>query len=444
VVLSAGNTLNVAGTLVVSGTLSVSTGVVSVTNTGVISGNAAGITLYGAGGSVTNLGKISGGVGIAVTGTAASGHTIINAGTIIGTGGTAVSFGTGTNRLIDDPGAEFTGDINGGNSASAVLELASAASRGTISDFNGATITNFATLQFDTGAAWTVSRTSAASGLGSIDITGFAANDTIDLIGFVVATDTFGSNVVTFANSGASQHATLHLAGTFSGSTLQFGTDGAGGTDIFLGNAPLLYGATLDETGIVAVSETVASGVMTLFNSGTTAVGTIVVGTSLSTGDFTLKAVGTTATDVIVSSVFGTYASGVTLLTNPTTITATAAVGNTANNVAAVNGPNGTAWTVTNFGTITETGGNSIGIELNAGGTAVNAGTISGSLAVGISVTGTGSVTNLSTGTISSLSVMTLAFGLPAPATSRTTARYWELKVSSATDRSPLRTLASS
>jgi hypothetical protein len=46
-------------------------------------------------------------------------------------------------------------------------------------------------LQFDAGAAWTVSGTDAASGLGTLAITGFANGDTIDLSGFVAVSDTF-------------------------------------------------------------------------------------------------------------------------------------------------------------------------------------------------------------------------------------------------------------
>jgi hypothetical protein len=72
------------------------------------------------------------------------------------------------NRLIADPGAVFAGKINGRGGA---LELASAASARTLSGF-GPSITNFSTLPFDSGAAWTVSGNDAASGLGTVAITG--------------------------------------------------------------------------------------------------------------------------------------------------------------------------------------------------------------------------------------------------------------------------------
>ena len=87
--------------------------------------------------------------------------------------------GTGfSNRLIADPGAVFIDGVDGGGG---VLELASAASAGTLSGF-GASFTNFSTLQFDAGAAWTVS---GNAGLGALGISGFTDGDTIDLTGFV-------------------------------------------------------------------------------------------------------------------------------------------------------------------------------------------------------------------------------------------------------------------
>jgi hypothetical protein len=166
------------------------------------------------------------------------------------------------------------------------------------------------------------------------------------------------------------------------------------------------YGQTIDETGIIAATETVAAGVMTLQNGGGTTVGTIAVGTSLNTSDFTLKSDGSGGTDVIVSTVFGTYSSGVTLLTNPTTIAATARATNSAASGNAVSGPTGTAWTVTNLGTVAESGATTpIGISLAAGGTVINSGSIgaatTASNGVGVSLAAGGVVTNQSGGAIS-------------------------------------------
>ena len=82
----------------------------------------------------------------------------------------AVKFAAGfANRLIADPSAVFTGAVYGGGG---VLELASAAGAGTLSGF-GTSITNFGSLQFNSGSAWTVSGNDSASGLGTLAITGF-------------------------------------------------------------------------------------------------------------------------------------------------------------------------------------------------------------------------------------------------------------------------------
>jgi hypothetical protein len=200
---------------------------VTVVNAGTIAGsNGEGILLF-AGGSVTNRsgGAISGGGGIEGQGGAV---TVENAGTIAGSN-YAVKFAAGsTNRLIADPGAVFTGNVNGGGG---VLELASAASTGTLSGL-GTGITNFSALQFDAGAAWTVSGNDSASGLGTIAITGFADGDTIDLIGFLADSETFSNNTLVLTDTGGAQD-TLSIQGTFTSGSFQLSADASrNGTDI--------------------------------------------------------------------------------------------------------------------------------------------------------------------------------------------------------------------
>jgi Hint domain len=106
-----------------------------------------------AGGSVTNLtgGFISGRIyGIEAAGAAT---TIVNAGTIEDPT-VAIKFAAGyASRLIVDPGALFSGTVVGGSST---LELASAASTGTLSGL-GSQFTNFANVTVDSSAVWSVS-----------------------------------------------------------------------------------------------------------------------------------------------------------------------------------------------------------------------------------------------------------------------------------------------
>jgi hypothetical protein len=209
---------------------------VAVVNAGGITGTADGVLLVlNAGGSVTNQsgGSISGGnYGILGIHT---GLNVVNAGSIAGSKA-AVQFAAGyTNRLIVDPGAVFTGNVEGGGG---VLELASAASggaasAGTLSGF-GTSITNFSALQFDAGAAWTVSGNDSASGLGTIGITGFANGDTIDLAGFVASGKTFANDTLVLTDAGGAQD-TLSIQGTFTSGSFQTFTDASGtGTDIIV------------------------------------------------------------------------------------------------------------------------------------------------------------------------------------------------------------------
>jgi plastocyanin len=396
---------NLAGGTIVGGAFKsvyISGGPGTIVNGGFLQGGNVAVYEY-LGGSLTNLstGTIIGNGGVWFQRAA----TLTNAGTITSTnsGRGSVIFNStaGSSRVIVDPGAVFNGNLQSLAGSTNVVELASGASAGTLTGLNGGTITNFATLQFDNNASWTVSGNTLATGLGTIDITGFAAGDTIDLTGFVATSDTFGSNLVTFTNA-ATQHGTIHLQGSFSSTNLQFASDGSAGTDIFVGTVTLppdlIYGQTIDETGIIATSETVAAGTLTLRN-GVSAVGTINVGISLVSSDFTLRSDGGSGTDVIVSTVFGTYTSGVTLSANPTTIAATASVSSNASDGFAVLGNSPTLWNLTNLGTITETNVNGYGVYLQGGGTVVNAGKITAATA-GVYMGPPGSVTNLSTGTI--------------------------------------------
>jgi antigen 43 len=206
------------------------------------------------GGSVTNFstGTISGGGGVYLK----APGTVTNAGTIIGTNARygAVDFDSNaaSNRLIVDPGAVFSGKIISLANSTNVIELASGSSAGTLSGFDGSGITNFATLQFDTGADWTVTGNTAANGLGSIAITGFTTADTIDLTGFVAVSKTFANNTLVLS-SASNAHATLHIQGSFSSGSFALTGDGSTGTDVVVCFAAGTYIGT--PTGEVPVEQ---------------------------------------------------------------------------------------------------------------------------------------------------------------------------------------------
>ena len=227
-------------------------GSVAVVNAGVIAGGTAGVD-YGifAGhyGTVINQsgGVISGYAGVVI----AANGTVVNSGTIAssqGDVGTAVSFTGGNARLIESPTATLIGSVYGGRGGTAVLELASGASAGTITGL-GTSITNFTSLVFDPGSQWTVEGNGSANGLGTLAIQGFTIGDTIDLTGFVAVSSTFSSNTLTLTN-GTGAHETLHVTGTFTTANVHLTSDGNGGTDIYLQPVPTIAaGATANFTG---------------------------------------------------------------------------------------------------------------------------------------------------------------------------------------------------
>ena len=244
-------------------------------------------------------------------------------------------------------------------------------------------------------------------------IAGLVPGQTLDVMGeSVTSASIVNSNTLRIAlNTGGPLDLTLNSGASYTGDTFTTGTDSAGGTDIIVGSVPtLVYGQTIDVANVVAVSETVTAGVLTLFNSGTTAVGTINVGVSLGTSAFTLKSDGAGGTDVIENTIFGTYASGVTLTVPTTTIASTAQVHASLKTSGAVNGSSGTAWVVVNQGSIANGGVSSRGISLAAGGTITNTslGMISASSAVWITG-GAGSLVNQGTliGTASAVYLVT-------------------------------------
>lgn len=391
-VQNAAGTLSNAGMMEATGASGIGvylSGGGSVANTGTIAAtggsHGVGVELVLHGGNVANIGTaavIEGGAyGVAVFMVAG---TVSNAGTISGGTDAVKFFGNDTDRVIVDPGAKFVGNVVGG-SGSNTLELASAASQGTISNALNAQYLGFQTITVDSGAQWKLTGTSTlASG--------------------VTLTD-----AGTLANAGTlTVDPPIYVSGSF---------DNTGSV-----NAPGTYSAFSITSG--GVLSNAASGVITSGDDAVRASGTVHVsnyGTITASG-MTADAVHLTAggtivngstadTSALLEGYAGVFAQNSaahitnfgTILANPTLDgvgvnldTAGTLINGAAGSTAAlieggrfgVN-DNASKATITNFGTIT---GTDLGIYLVGGGTVIDAGKIVGggpdAIAFGVGSTG--------------------------------------------------------
>ncbi len=125
----------------------------------------SGITLQ-SGGAVTNQsgGTITGQYGVKITGGSA---TVVNAGGITGSADAVLLASGFTDRLVVDPGAVFSGKVDGGNTIGAAhvstLELASAATAGTLAGL-GTQFIDFAQTMIDSSASWTLTSATIVAG----------------------------------------------------------------------------------------------------------------------------------------------------------------------------------------------------------------------------------------------------------------------------------------
>ena len=431
---------------------------------GVIAGNDAGITtgLFGGAGTVVNAGRISsygnsfayysglsmldggyvdnqssGVISGALYGVSfrrgpdhsGAAGTLVNAGTIDGGTG-AVEFGAGyTNRLTIDPGASFSGAVNGANAIGAAyvstLELASGTIAGTLSGL-GSQYFDFANVTIDSGATWTLASDTLGTGytiydsgtltntgsLGStVTLTGGAlinpANATIATAGYAVtgqgAVDNAGSLI---GGSGTAVALTAGYAnrvaivpgsyfggivdggntiGATSVSTLELASGASAATLSGLGSQYVDFGqVTVDQGATWALNDPIASGV-TLANNGT-----INGEVELAGGAYLTNA--STGTINAATSDDAVFASG-----GPVTVV----------NAGAISGPNLYGIKLTAGGTvINQTGGSLSGRDGaiyigNAPGTVINAGQIQGSDIFGVFLQSGGAVTNQTGGNIS-------------------------------------------
>lgn len=120
-----------------------------------IAGTAYGVEV-GVGSVIQNFGKISASAGpaIATYGSYAVDVTLVNAGTIAGTGGVAVDLAGGASRVVIDPGAVFKGAVVAQGTGN-TLELAAGSKAGSISGI-GSSFTGFNIVAVDPSASWSM------------------------------------------------------------------------------------------------------------------------------------------------------------------------------------------------------------------------------------------------------------------------------------------------
>jgi Hint domain len=236
----------------------------------VYSGNG-GVGVYLDGGTLISSGKIAGGA--AGLGNGGAGN---------GTAGDAVQFGAVASTLEVDAGAVFTGAVVANSSVNDVLELNGTQSGGTPITL-GTQFTGFQTLEFASGAAFSIDATSAAmSTLQTLD--GFAAGDTIDITDspYIDTDGYFNSvtNVLTIFDGGAPIR--LTIGDLPSGKQFQLTPDTSGnGVDLTvgprtggLGTIPVgIVTQPIDLNGVFYGQPIVVSGIVTGY--GLTNLGTV-------------------------------------------------------------------------------------------------------------------------------------------------------------------------
>ncbi|HLB96465.1 MAG TPA: hypothetical protein VJK90_02320, partial [Acetobacteraceae bacterium] len=261
-------------------------GAATVVNDGRIDPATYGIYLPG-GGTITNVsGAVIAGnaLGVKIGGGAG---TVVNAGSIAG-GAAAMVFGSGyANRLIIDPGASFSGSVNGGTAIGATvastLELASAADTGTLSGL-GSAFQGFGSIVVDAGASWVLdgeneiaNGTSLIGNGDGLAISGDSAEVVVSGSGSVLSNT--GALLVGDADAGAlsieSGATVISSPGTVAGALggVIAAQSGAGGSSVNVTGA----GSDWQVGGALAVGNA-DTGVLAITNGATVSAATLDVG----------------------------------------------------------------------------------------------------------------------------------------------------------------------
>jgi hypothetical protein len=187
----------------------------TISNSGLIIGD---IGIYG-GGPITNTGTIDGatdGIKFVTAGT------LTNAGTIVGANDAIYAASTFT--LIVDPGAVFAGGV-ADSTGTGSLQLGGSLT--SISGLNmGGSFSGFETIQFDTGARWSLEGSIGELAAGQT-INGFAANDTLILDGFIASSSSIVAGTGLVLSNGFSTE-TLDIKGSFHAGDYTLTSTGSG------------------------------------------------------------------------------------------------------------------------------------------------------------------------------------------------------------------------
>ena len=252
VVLTAGGSVTNAISGVFSGSVNIEGGTGTLLNDGSIAGGPDSAVYLAEFGSVSNgaFGSIAGGrIGVDLY----AGGTLTNAGTITAIGTAVAFYGTGSNLLVLDPGFAFSGPVDGSAYANNTLELASAASAGTVAGL-GTQFLNFGPIAFDAGAEWFIGGNT--TGLAGT-ISGFAFGDTIEVTGITATGSSYVGGVLTLNEASGSVE--LRLPGSFSTSDFVV-TNVAAGADVSLAAPCFVAGTRIrTERGAITV-ETLKKG----------------------------------------------------------------------------------------------------------------------------------------------------------------------------------------
>jgi autotransporter-associated beta strand protein len=347
----------------------------SIDNSGLITGRSTGVVVYAPIGTATDPGTIA--CTVSNTGTIVgsptganlfSGGTLIDFGTISGSGEAVYLGGSGSNRLVLYPGYRLTGTVKGSGNARNTLELAGTAA-GTASGL-GSEFINFGSVVVDAGADWILPHSNTLA-----DAATLANSGTLVLTGTLqLGTGGSGGSITgDLVDAGTlvvDENGTVTLAGNLSGpgGLVQEGTGTTrlSGTDDYSGGTKLISGTlelananaagsgaiafapgaaavlridgtvmprnpiarlaqpdTIDLAGVKASHFTYFAGVLRLFEFGKQVVAQLALSTVLPRPYFTLKPDGHGGTDVqlaqptVVASVAPLAAEAV-LTANPT------------------------------------------------------------------------------------------------------------------------------